>query len=287
MTDSLLWLLLLSTLRMALPLLFATCGGYFSEKSGVAQISLEAFLLVGAFTAASTVFYTQSQFLGYLMAGLMAALFAQIFCLFILKLKAHSIVIGTALNLLVMGLIPMVSKSLFNTTGSTPSIDDQLIRFSLPLSLLILTLGFSFWLSEKTVWGLQMKFAGEKGLALESIGVSPLIRQWQAVTLCAFISGLGGAVLSTYLSSNYSPLMSAGRGFIALAALIFAGWNLRRALLVSLFFGFCEALQIQLQSNQMISSQIPAEFIQMIPYIATLLALIFLRAKNNPPAELR
>ncbi|MBC7741857.1 MAG: ABC transporter permease [Bdellovibrionaceae bacterium] len=287
MIDSIFILLILSTFRMSLPLMFATCGGYFSEKSGVAQISLEAFLLVGAFTAASVSFFSGTLLLGYLAAGVMAALFGQIFCIFTLKLKAHSIIVGTALNLLVMGLIPIVSKSVFDSTGSTPSINADNVYYALPVTILIVTITAAFWLSNRTIWGLQMKFAGEKRLALESIGVNPIIRQWQAVTLCAFITGLGGAVLSTYLSSNYSPLMSAGRGFIALAALIFAGWSLRRALLVSLFFGFCEALQIQLQSNQLISSRIPAEFIQMIPYAATLLALIFLRAKNNPPAELR
>lgn len=287
MSDSLFILLLLATARLSLPLIFATCGGYFSEKSGVAQISLEAFLLVGAFTAASVSYFTGSLPAGYLAGGLVSVLFAQIFCFFILKLKSNSIVVGTALNLLVMGLIPIVSKNIFNSTGSTPSFNDELIHYSLPLTILIITLVAAYWLSEKTIWGLQMKFAGEKRSALESIGISPVKRQWQAVSLCAFITGLGGAVLSIYLSSNYSPLMSAGRGFIALAALIFAGWNLNLALLVSLFFGFCEALQIQLQSNQLISSQIPAEFIQMIPYVATLLALIFMRAKNNPPAELR
>lgn len=284
--DSVAVLLILSTLRVSLPLLFAAAGGYFSEKSGVAQIALESYLLVGAFTAASFAYFSKSLIIGYLAAALVTALFAQIFCLLVLKLKGNSVVIGTGMNLLAMGIIPIISKTLFNSTGSTPSIELTSPNVYFPYIVLVLTLVTSYILSEKTTWGLQMKFAGEKKLALESVGISPVSRQWQSLSFSAFITGLGGAVLSTSLSSSYSPLMSSGRGFIALAALIFAGWNLSRALLVCLFFGLCEALQIQLQSNALISSYIAAEFIQMIPYAATLFALLILRSKH-PPAELR
>lgn len=282
--DSAFFLIVFSTLRLSLPLLFASIGGYFSEKSGVAQIALEAYLLIGAFSAASFTYFSKSAIVGYIAAALCTLLFAQIFCVLILKLKGNSIVIGTGLNLLAMGIIPIISKSVFNSTGSTPSIESP--SAWLPYVVLVSVITISYWLSEKTLWGLQMKFAGEKKLALQSVGISPIVRQWQSLSLSAVITGLGGAVLSTSLSSNYSPLMSSGRGFIALAALIFAGWNLQRSLLVCLFFGLCEALQIQLQANQNISAFIAAEFIQMIPYAATLLALLFMRSKN-PPAELK
>lgn len=280
-------LLLLSTFRLSLPLFFATAGGYFSERSGVAQIALEAYLLVGAFTAASTAYFTQSLALSYIVAGVVAVLFAQIFCYLVLKLKANSIVIGTGLNLLAVGIIPIVSKSLFNSTGSTPSLEFDTSSALTPLLFLLASLIVSWWLSEKSIWGLQMKFAGEKKLALESIGVSVVARQWQSVSLGAFITGLGGAVLSTYLSSAYSPLMSAGRGYMALAAIIFAGWKLERALVMSLFFGLCDALQIQMQSSASVAAILPPDFIQMIPYVSTLLALLFFRGKNQAPAELK
>lgn len=284
--DSAIVLILLSALRVSLPLLFAATGGYFSEKSGVAQIALEAYLLIGAFSAATFTYYSKSLVVGYLAAAVLTALFSQIFSLLILKFKGNSIVIGTGLNLLAMGIIPIVSKTIFNSTGSTPSIELPEASPYFPYVVLVLTLAGSYWLSEKTIWGLQMKFAGEKKLALQSVGISPSLRQWQSLTFSAFVTGLGGAVLSTSLSSNYSPLMSSGRGFIALAALIFAGWNLPRSLLVCLFFGLCEALQIQMQSNEAVSAYIAAEFIQMIPYAATLAALLVLRSKY-PPAELK
>jgi ABC-type uncharacterized transport system permease subunit len=285
--DSVYILLILSTFRLSLPLLFAAMGAYFSEKSGVAQIALESYLLIGAFTAASVAYTTQSITLAYLIAALVTALFSQIFCVLVLKFNANSIVIGTGMNLLAMGLIPIVSKTMFNSTGSTPSVNLPEYNQYVPYVVLAFTILSGYWLSEKTIWGLQMKFAGEKKLALQSVGISSIKRQWQSLTLSAFITGLGGAVLSTALASSYSPLMSSGRGFIALAALIFSGWNFTRALLVCLFFGFCEAMQIQLQSNVMVSNYVAAEFIQMIPYLATLVALLLLKTKFNPPAELR
>lgn len=285
--NSIYLLLMLSSFRLSLPLLFAGLGGYFSEKSGVAQIGLESYLLIGAFTAASITYLTNSLFLGYLLAALITAFFSQLFCLLILKYKANAIVIGTGMNLLAMGLIPIISKTLFNSTGSTPSLTLPSYNAYVPYVVLVLTLIIAYWLTEKTIWGLQMKFAGEKKLALQSVGVSAITRQWQSLSISAFITGLGGAVLSTALTSNYSPLMSAGRGFIALAALIFSGWNLLRTLFICLFFGFCEALQIQLQSNTFVSNYIAAEFIQMIPYVATLIALLIMKTKLKPPAELK
>lgn len=285
--DSVLLLLLFSTLRLSLPLFFAAIGGYFSEKSGVAQIALESYLLIGAFTAASVTYFSKSVVVGYLAAALVTALFAQFFCVLVLKFKGNSIVIGTGMNLLAMGIIPIVSKTLFNSTGSTPSLELPAFNVFLPYAALVAVCAFSFWISEKSIWGLQMKFAGEKKLSLQSVGISSVARQWQALTLSAFITGIGGAVLSTALASSYSPLMSAGRGFIALAALIFSGWKLQRALFVCLFFGICEASQIQLQSNQLISSYFAAEFIQMIPYVATLIALLIMRSNDRAPAELR
>ena len=285
--DSVVVLLLLSTLRLSLPLFFAAIGAYFSEKSGVAQIALESYLLIGAFTAASVTYFSKSVVVGYLAAALVTALFAQIFCILVLKFKGNSIVIGTGMNLLAMGIIPIVSKTLFNSTGSTPSLELPTLNVFLPYATLVAVCAFSYWISEKSIWGLQMKFAGEKKLSLQSVGISSVARQWQALSLSAFITGIGGAVLSTALASSYSPLMSAGRGFIALAALIFSGWKLQRALFVCLFFGICEASQIQLQSNQLISSYFAAEFIQMIPYVATLIALLIMRSNDRAPAELR
>ncbi len=158
--DSVFVLLLFSTLRLSLPLFFATIGAYFSEKSGVAQIALESYLLVGAFTAASVTYFSKSVVTGYFAAAVVTALFAQLFCVLVLKFKGNSIVIGTGMNLLAMGIIPIVSKTLFNSTGSTPSLDLPAFNVYLPYAALVAVCAFSFWISEKSIWGLQMKFAG-------------------------------------------------------------------------------------------------------------------------------
>lgn len=289
MSPEILLGLVLATVRMSLPILFAASGGYFSEKSGVAQIGLEAYLLIGAFTAAAVGYQTHSLVLAYVVAGLVAAALAQIFNVLIFKFKANSIVVGTGMNLLAMGIIPIVSKTLFESTGSTPALDtsEEALKHSLYMVSVatVIMMALCYWIAEKSNWGLQIKFAGEKSEALTSVGVSPITRRWQAVTLCAFVTGVGGAILSTYLASSYSPLMSAGRGFIALAAVIFAGWSLRKAWIVVLFFGFAEAIQIQLQ-NMNLSVKIPNEFIQMLPYLATLVALLILRNKQQAPKEI-
>lgn len=289
MSPEILLGLVLATVRMSLPILFAASGGYFSEKSGVAQIALEAYLLIGAFTAAAVGFQTHSLILAYVAAGVVAAAMAQIFNILIFKFKANSIVVGTGMNLLAMGIIPIVSKTLFESTGSTPALDtsEEALKQSLTMVSIatVSMMGLCYWVAEKSNWGLQIKFAGEKSEALTSVGINPIQRRWQAVTFGALITGIGGAILSTYLASSYSPLMSAGRGFIALAAVIFAGWNLRKAWLVVLFFGFAEAIQIQLQ-NMNLAVKIPNEFIQMLPYLATLVALLLLRNKQQAPKEI-
>ncbi len=287
MNDSILFLILLSGLRLSVPIIFAGMGGYFSEKSGVAQIALEAFLLVGAFTAATVAYFTQSIIFSFLAAGLISTLFGQIFCLLTLKMRSHSIVVGTGLNLLAMGLIPIVSKTIFNSTGSTPSHSLSDVPFYWAFLLVTIVAVFSYWLSERTIWGLQMKFAGEKSAALAAIGVSTQARQWQAISYGAFVCGLGGAVLSIFMASSYSPMMSAGRGFIALAAVIFAGWNLRKSIGICFLFGLSEGLQIQMQSNGVLSSYVPGVVIQMFPYLLTLVALFIFKEKNKAPIELR
>ncbi len=285
--DSFFVLLMFSTFRLALPLVLTATGGYFSEKSGIAQLGLEGFLLIGAFVAATTTYLSHSLMLGYLTAGLSALFLAQLFCLLVLKFKSNAVVIGTGLNLFVMGLIPLISKTVFDSTGSTPSIDSTGNTLAVPVLVLLLVITLSYYLSEKTLWGLQMKFAGEKQQALAAVGVSAVSRQWQAISFGAFITGLGGAILSTYLASSYSPLMSAGRGYIALAALIFSGWDLKKTIFISLFFSFFEALQIQAQSNSTIAAILPGEFIQMTPYILTLVALIIFKSKQKAPQELK
>jgi simple sugar transport system permease protein len=277
--------IILSTLRLSLPVLLAASGGYFTEKTGIAQISLEAYLLTGAFTAATVSYFSHSVVWGYVIAIVLGVLVSQLFSLLVLKLKANAIVVGTALNLLVMGVIPIISKNIFDSTGSTPSlnIDNTGIMAQIyPYVLTAALLGLSYFLAERSQWGLEIKFAGQNSDVLQSVGVNPTKVRWMAITFSAAMTSVGGAILSTYLASSYSPMMSAGRGFIALAAVIFAGWRLGRAWLVVVFFALTEALQIYIQSLQL-SFKIPNELIQSMPYLITLLVLVFYKNKSSAP----
>lgn len=289
----LIYILFLATLRTSLPLFFASTGGYFSEKAGVPQIALEAYLLAGAFTAASTLHFTNSLGCAFIAAVLACVLLAQIFCSLVFIFKANAIVMGTALNLLAMGIIPLLSKIIFDSTGSTPAVTllevSQRHLLLLLILLVIAVLMIGYYVAEHSKWGLQIKFAGEKSDSLMSVGVSPMARRWQAVTVCAGLTALGGATLSIYLASSYSPLMSAGRGFMALAAVIFAGWSLQKTWVVVLFFGFAEALQIYLQNILQVfqvNLEIPNELIQVLPYILTLAVLLLAKNKQLAPKEI-
>lgn len=278
--------LVFATLRLATPLAFAAMGGFMSERSGVVNVALEGFMLVGAFTGAVLAHSFASEWLGWGGAFIAGLLIGAIYALFVIELKANQIVTGMALNLLVTGLIPFITKILFNSTGSTPTlpVDD---RFTWePLAFLaLLVAGITFWLY-KTRSGLWLLFAGEKPEALAASGVSVRKVRWIAVTLSGGLAAWGGASLSLFLASSYSPMMSGGRGYMALAALIFGKWMPVPAVCACLLFAFAEAMQIRLQGVQIAGFTIPFQFIQILPYVVTIIALAGFIGKNKAPSAL-
>ena len=274
---------LMSTLRVAVPLIFAAYGGLLSERSGIIQIALEGFMLMGALSAAIVTHYTGSPWFGVLAAALTGVLFAGLKGFFVLSLKVDQIIAGTAINLLAFGVAPFVTKVLFDSSGSTPSLPLE-SRFSVaPIYFAgALTIGISFWYY-KTRSGLAVQFAGEAPQALEVAGTSVLKTRWLALLSCGALAAVGGSTLSVYLSSAYSPNMTGGRGFIALAALIFGRWKPLPTLLACLFFGFTDALQIRLQG---VSSAVPVQFVQILPYLFTVIALAGFFGQSRPPKAL-
>ncbi len=273
-------------LRLATPLIFASLGGFLSERSGVIQIGLEGLMLVGAFVGATVAFGASSCWLGWSAAFLAGVIVAAIYAFFVIELEADQIVSGTALNLTVAGLIPFVSKILFNTTGSTPTLDISNRFFWEPIAIALLSaLLIQVWFS-KTNSGLWLKFAGEKPKALESSGVSPRKIRWLCSLMAGGLAAWGGASLSLFLASSYSPLMTSGRGFIALAALIFGRWKPWSAFLACLLFGAAETLQIHWQGQSVAGFAIPVQLIQILPYLFTIIALAGFVGKNSPPANL-
>ncbi|WP_413559691.1 ABC transporter permease [Bdellovibrio sp. HCB209] len=278
--------LLLATLRLATPLIFASMGGMMSERSGVVNVALESFMLVGAFTGSVVATYSSSAWMGWGAALIAGLLIGALYALFVIEMGADQIVTGMAFNLLVMGVIPFVTKILFNSTGSTPSLPVE-FRFNYePLIFaFVLVAALTFWL-KKSRSGLWMLFAGENPDALMAAGVSVRKVRWACVTLSGAFAAWGGASLSLFLASSYSPMMTGGRGFMALAALIFGKWKPLPAFFACLLFAFADAVQIRLQGVQVGGMTIPVQFIQILPYIVTIVALAGFIGASRPPKAL-
>lgn len=277
---------ILSVLRVSTPLIFAAQAGLLSEKSGVVQIGLEGFMLAGAFSGAVFAHLTHSSYLGFLMAFACGACASLLFSLLVVRLKTDAIVAGTGFNFLMAGLIPFLTKFIFNSTGSTPPIPIELrLSYEVTVFAFTVVLGIYFLIS-KTRWGYWIQFAGEYPDGLTACGVSVDKVRWISVFLCGGLAALGGASLSLFLSSAYSPLMTGGRGFIALSALILGKWKPLPTLMGCLVFGVFDALQIRLQGVPINGFTIPVQWIQILPYILTIVLLAGFFGRSQAPAYL-
>lgn len=271
---------LLSILRMSTPLIFAALGGMFSERSGVINIALEGFMLVGAFVAAVITLHSGPAmgFLGAGIAGLVVGLF---YAFTVIHGRSNQIVAGTAFNLLAMGMIPLLLKILYESTGGTPSLPaDQRFQY-FPLWFVIVVAVVIWAVMRFSRVGLWVSFADENPQALDAAGVSVNLVRYFSVMSCGLLAAWGGATLSIFLASGYSRNMVAGRGFMALAALILGKWRAPTAVLACLFFGAMEALQIYLQASG--SGLLPPQVVQMIPYLATIIVLAGFVGQSRAP----
>ncbi len=277
--------ILLSGLRLSTPLIFAALGGLLSEKSGVANIALEGFILIGAFVAGGVTFVCQDPYIGFSAALFAGAAAASVFAFFVLWGRGDHIVMGTGMNLLIMGGLPYASKILFGASGSTPSLSLNL-RFSVWWFLFggLVLACFLHWVLKRTVFGLRLRACGENPEAAQSTGVSIWKVRFMAVMLSGVLAAAAGAFLSIAHGSQYARGMSAGRGFIALAALILAGWRPIPVIFTCLLFGLADAAQIVFQSYRLASgATLPVQFIQMFPYVMTLIVLVVLVGRTSAP----
>src|SRR5918992_999048 len=299
MRDIFTWSLLASTIRMAAPLILAALGGLFSERSGVINIALEGKMLAGAFAAAAMTYAADVRFgLGSaspwvgLFAGLLAGLaIAAIYAVSCIKFKADQVVSGAAINILMLGIPGFLSGALFLSSGSTPQLpkDHLLPQNPAVIAIAIGVLVFVIWyVLYKTPFGLRLRSVGEKPEAADAAGVSVARLRYSGVLLAGILAGIGGAYLSIGQSSLFTRNMTAGRGFIALAALIFGKWRPVQTLLACLFFGFTEAVTIQMQGVVKLASgeDIPVHFIQMVPYVLTMVVLAGFIGHSHPPRAL-
>ena len=277
--------LILSALRLSIPLLFAAFGGLMSERSGIANVALESLLLVSAFAAAVVTSMLGDPYIGAV-AGIGAAVvIGAAFAAICLWGRGDQVVIGTGFNLLAMGAIPVVTKAIYNNTGSTPSLAEGQ-TFHLPWAFFLIAIAMLFgleFLFRRTRHGLRITAAGDNPMSLRTLGVNEKRVRLRAVVEGSAIAGIGGVYLSLCQGSGYVRDMAAGRGFIALAALIFGAWKPLPTFLACLFFALTDAVQIQLQGQTLNGVNLPNQFVQIIPYVVTLLVLIVSTRRLSAP----
>ena len=277
--------LIWSTLRLSVPIVFAALGGLFSERSGVANVALEGLLLVGAFVAgavAATTHNLELAIAAALVATMICSLGFGVICIFG---RADQIVVGMGFNMLVAGIIPVLCKSWFEVTGSTPALSGE-NRLSSGFVLMVLAFiaaAVAHLIFGRTLFGLRLSAAGEEPYALQTQGLSYRWYRLVGLAICGALVSLGGVSLSLWQGSGYIRDMAAGRGFIALAALIFGGWRPWPTLVACLLFSFADAVQIQLQGQTIADIKMPSQLIQVLPYIFTLFILALGRQKMQAP----
>lgn len=285
--------LVFSTIRLATPLVWAAIGGLYSERSGIINIALEGLMLAGAFTAAAITFYAHSPWIGLGAAMIASALFALLLAVVCIRFKANEVVAGTGINILFLGLPAVLSGALFLSSGSTPQIPKEellpeLSHVSVMSVAAVLLVALTHYVLYRTPFGLRLRSAGENPEAADAAGVHVLRIRYMGVILSGVLAGVGGAYLSIGQSSLFTRNMTAGRGFIALAALIFGKWRPLQTMLACLLFGFADALTIQMQGVAKLPSgeDVPVQFIQMIPYVVTIVVLAGFIGQSRAPGAL-
>lgn len=275
--------LLMATLRSATPLVLAALGGIFAERSGVVNIALEGKMLTGAFAAVVVAYYTGNPWLGVLAAILTGAVMAFIFAVVSIKYRANQVVSGVAINMLAAGLTVFMMHVFFGTAGTSPAVTKlpNIGPFTPLVYLAPLLVIVTFVVLYRTPWGLRIRAVGEHPKAAATVGINVIGIRYACVVLSGMLAGVAGAHLSIGTLSVFVRDMTAGRGFIALAAMIFGKWHPLGALAASLLFGFSEALQMRLQGGG-----IPSQLIQAVPYLFTMVVLAGFVGRATAPAAL-
>ena len=290
------WETLTSALRMTTPLAFAALGGVYSERSGVVNIALEGIMLIGAFFAAVGTYFFGSPLVGILFSILAGMGLALIHAVVSIKFKVNQIVSGTALNMLAAGGTTFLSRLIFKAAGSSPHIKG-FEPWSIPILSDIPGIGLVFkslsplivfmfiivilsqYILYNTVFGLRLRSVGENPQAADTLGVNVYKYRYIGVLISGALGGIGGAFLSLEHARVFVENMTGGRGFIALAAMIFGKWNPIGSFGACFLFGIAEAVRMRLEGIG-----IPTQFIQMIPYILTMSVLAGAVGKAMSPA---
>ena len=290
-----------ATFRVSTPLILAALAGLFSERSGVVDISLEGKMLAGAFAAAAMASYTGSAWLGLVIAIIISTLLSLLHGFACITHRGNQVVSGVAINMLAAGLTILLGVYWFQQGGQTPQLTNEARFLSLELPGTDMLAGvpylgkiyqelisghnilvyFAFfmvpltsWVIYKTRFGLRLRAVGENPNAVDTAGISVTKMRYLAILCCGVLCGIAGAYISTAQNGFFVRDMTAGQGFIALAALIFGKWRPVSVLLACLLFGFLDALAVRLQGVALPGvGEIPVQFIEALPYLLTVILL--------------
>jgi general nucleoside transport system permease protein len=271
--------LLLATLRLATPLIFAALGGTLSERVGVVNIALEGKLLAAACVSVAVTALTGSVWAGTLAGVLSGVLLGLLHAYLTQALKVEPILSGVAINLGALGATDFAVRR----AGSSGLEAGRTAPAEVFLVLALLGTLALWWVFYRTPLGLRLRACGESAPAATAAGISVSKLRFGALSGAGGLAGLGGAALALPGLGAFTPDMSAGRGFIALAAVILGRWNPLLAAAAALLFGLGDALQIELQTRGV---KVPPDFLELLPYALTLLALIFFKTRSAAPAML-
>jgi ABC-type uncharacterized transport system permease subunit len=300
-----------STIRVSVPLLLACLAGLYSERAGIFDIGLEGKMLAGAFAAGAAAAVFGSAWTGLLMAVFVSVGLALVHGFASITHRGNQIVSGVAINFIAAGSTIILGQAWFNQGGRTPSLpaDDRFGAIVLPFAdalrgvpiigqlysgllsghtllvyIAFLAVPFTWWVLFRTRFGLRLRAVGENPAAVDTAGISVAWLRYRAVICTGVLTGLAGCYMALSQNAGFVKDMTAGRGYIALAALIFAKWKPVPAMFACLLFGFLDALSIRLQGTPLpLIGRVPVQFMQALPYILTVILLAGFIGKAIPP----
>ncbi len=300
-----------STIRLSVPLLLACLAGLFSERAGVFDIGLEGKMLVGAFAGAAAASVMHSALLGLGMAILISVAFAMIHGFASITHRGNQIVSGVAINFIAAGSTIILGQAWFSQGGRTPALQpgerfegiilpganavrevpilgpiysELLSGHSILVYFAFAMVPFAWWVLFRTRFGLRLRAVGENPAAVDTAGISVAWLRYRALICTGVLTGVAGAYLSMVQNGGFVKDMTAGKGYIALAALIFAKWKPVNAMFACLLFGFLDAAAIRLQGSPLpIVGKVPVQFMQAMPYVLTVILLAGFIGKAIPP----
>lgn len=300
LTEAFFISLLASTIRTSSPILLGALGEIYSERSGVLNIGLEGQMLMGALFGFLGAYYLKNHWAGLALGMLAGASIALILAFLCVSLYANQVVTGVTINVLCLGLTKYIYRALFGISMTIPTIEPMqrvhipvlsdlpwlgpiLFQQKIFVYLTLLLVVVAYFTLYKTTLGLQVRAVGEHPSAAETMGVNVYKTRYMCIVLSGLLAGFGGAILSVGEVGSFTQNMSAGRGFMALAIVIFGGWNPAKALAASLLFGAADSLQLSMQA---LGLPVPPELLLSVPYALTIVAMGVAASRSSAPASL-